>query len=137
MRWFIRIACALLFIQYARAQLVPVPQFGVRIPSAFRISLFADSDLANDIYAMTLDARGNVVVTSQGYIRTLLDTDGDGRADAARDFASTRTGGMGMCFDGPSLYFVGDGALLRFDDANADGVADGPPQRLLPMEFLE
>src|SRR5436190_4270148 len=44
---------------------------------------------------------------------------------------------MGMCFDGPSLYFVGDGALFRFEDANADGVADGPPQRLLSMEFLE
>ena len=121
----------------AVAQLVPVPEFGVRLALGFRISLFSGPDMANDIYAMTLDARGNVVVTSQGYIRTLLDTDGDGRADSSTLFAATRTGGMGMCFDGPSLYFVGDGALFRFEDADGNGVADGPPQRLLSMEFLE
>jgi putative membrane-bound dehydrogenase-like protein len=126
-----------MFVSYAQAQLVPVPQFGVRIPAGFRISLFSDSDLANDIYAMTLDPRGNVVVTSKGYIRTLLDTDGDGRADSARLFAATQTGGMGMCFDGTALYFVGDGGLFRFEDVNADGVADGPPQRLFGLEFLE
>jgi putative membrane-bound dehydrogenase-like protein len=137
MRRLIRLAYALLLIQHAGAQLVPVPEFGVRIPRGFGISLFSDSDLANDIYAMTLDSRGNVVVTSQGYIRTLLDTDGDGRADASRDFATTRTGGMGMCFDGTTLYFVGDGALFRFIDADGDGVADGPPQRLFSMESLE
>ena len=138
MRSFVGFAlAAVLLIQHASAQLLPVPQFGVRIPRGFRISLFSDSDLANDIYAMTLDSRGNVVVTSQGYIRTLLDTDGDGRADTARLFAVSRTGGMGMCFDGNTLYFVGDGGLFRYDDANGDGVADGPPQRLLSMEFLE
>ena len=114
-----------------------MPEFGVRLARGFRISLFSNSDLANDIYAMTLDSRGNVVVTGREYIRTLLDTDGNGVADTAREFASTRTGGMGMCFDGTTLYFVGDGALFRYIDANADGVADGPPQRLLPMEFLE
>ena len=121
----------------AGAQLVPVPEFGVRLAPGFRISQFSGPELANDIYAMTLDSRGNVVVTSQGYIRTLLDTDGDGRADSSTLFAATKTGGMGMCFDGASLYFVGDGALLRFEDNDADGVADGPPQRLLSMEFLE
>src|SRR5687768_1574586 len=130
MRWLIRFVCALISIQAACAQLVPVPELGVRIARGFRISVFSDSSLANDIYAMTLDARGNVVVTGQGYIRTLLDNDGDGRADAAREFAATRTGGMGMCFDGSTLYFVGDGALFRFIDADGDGVADGPPQRL-------
>lgn len=121
----------------ASAQLVPLPQFGVRLASGFRMSLFAGPELANDIYAMTLDTRGDVVVTSQGYIRTLLDTDDDGRADSSTLFAATRTGGMGMCFDGTSLYFAGDGALWRFEDADGNGVADGPPQRLLSMEFLE
>ena len=124
-------------VSIGRAQLVPVPEFGLRLAPGFRISLFAGPDLANDIYAMTLDPRGNVVITSQGYIRTLLDTDGDGRADSSTLFAATRTGGMGMCFDGPSLYFVGDGGLFRFEDADGNGVADGPPQRLLSMEFLE
>src|ERR1700722_4983570 len=43
----------------------------------------ADSALANDIYRMTLDPRGRVVVAGRGYIRTLIDDDGDGRADRA------------------------------------------------------
>lgn len=137
MRWTIGSVLVLGLSLQAHAQLVPVPDFGVRIPRGFRISLFSDSNLANDIYAMTLDAQGNVVVTSQGYIRTLLDTDGDGVADSSRLYAATRTGGMGMCFEGTTLYFVGDGALFRFMDVNGDGVADGPPQRLLSLEFLE
>ena len=35
--------------------LVAVPELGLRIQRGFRISLFADADLANDIQAMTLD----------------------------------------------------------------------------------
>ena len=104
MRLGTRLGFALLvaFAANASAQLVPVPDFGVRIPPGFRISLFSGPELANDIYAMTLDSAGNVVVTSQGYIRTLRDTDGDGQADSSTLFAATRTGGMGMCFAGPT-----------------------------------
>src|SRR5580765_6580565 len=113
-----------------KADLVPLPAFGVSLARGFRISLFAGPDLANDIYAMTLDASGNVIVTSQGYVKKLFDTDGDGQADTATLFAITEKGGMGLCADGTDLYFVGDGGLFRFQDANQDGVADGPPDRL-------
>ena len=58
------------------ADLVAVDNLGVRIAPGFRITLYADSNLANDIYAMTLDSRGRVVVTSQGYIKILHDTNG-------------------------------------------------------------
>ena len=119
------------------ADLVPVPALGLRIARGFRVTLFADDNLASDIYALTLDASGNVVVTSQGYVRTLFDRNNDGVADAAEDFANTTTGGMGLCFDGNDLMFVGDGALWRFRDANADGHADGPPERLLSLAFGE
>src|SRR6185369_16146190 len=69
--------------QQSIAQLVPIPAFGVNLARGFRISLYAGPELANDIYAMTLDPYGNVLVTSQGYIKRLQDTDGDGRADSA------------------------------------------------------
>lgn len=121
----------------AAADLVPVEQLGLRVARGFRVSLYADSDLANDIYAMTLDARGNAVVTGPGYIKTLFDTDGDGRADAATNFAQTVTGGMGMCFDGNDLYFCGDGFLSRYRDADGNGEADGGPEHLLPLDFAE
>ncbi len=119
------------------ADLVPVNALGLRIARGFRISVFADSDLANDIYSMTLDSRGNVVVTGPGYIRTLRDVDNDGVADSATLFAPTRTGGMGMCFDGPILHFVGDGGLFRFADSDLDGAADGPGQKIMSLDFLE
>jgi putative membrane-bound dehydrogenase-like protein len=119
------------------ADLVPVESLGLRVARGFSVTLFADANMANDIYAMTLDPRGRVVVTSKGYIRTLDDEDYDGVADAATDFAPTPTGGMGLCFDGPDLYFVGDGALWRYRDANGDGISDGAPDKLVSLAFSE
>jgi putative membrane-bound dehydrogenase-like protein len=115
------------------ADLVAFPALGLRVARGFQVSLYADETLANDIYAMTLDAHGQVVVTSQGYIRTLEDRNHDGIADASTEYARTTTGGMGLCFDGTDLMFVGDGGLWRFRDANDDGRADGPPERLLSL----
>ena len=121
----------------AGQDLVTVNDLGLRVARGFRVTQYADAALANDIYAMTLDARGDVVVTSRGYIRTLLDNDGDGIADGSREFAATATGGMGLCFDGNDLMFVGDGFFSRYRDANGDGAADGGPEQLLPLQFRE
>ena len=121
----------------AAADLVNIPQLGLRLAPGFRISLYADADLANDIYAMTLDAQGRVVVSSQGYIRILADSNGDGVADTAIPYATTTTGAMGLCFDGNDLYFTGDGHLWRFRDADGNGVPDGPADDLIPLNFGE
>jgi len=117
--------------------LVTVNDLGLRVARGFRVTQHADASLANDIYAMTLDTRGDVVVTSRGYIRTLLDNNGDGIADSSREFATTATGGMGLCFDGNDLMFVGDGFFSRYRDSNGDGIADGAPEPLLPLPFRE
>src|SRR5258707_14447008 len=77
--------------------------FGLRVAPGFRITLFADHELANDIYAMTLDAQGRVVVTGPGYIKILHDTKNTSKADRATVFATPAQGGMGMCFDGNDL----------------------------------
>src|SRR5712692_3675803 len=69
------------------ADLVAFEPLGLRVTRGFQVTLFADANLANDVYAMTLDARGNPVITSQGYIKTLYDNNGDGVADAATLFA--------------------------------------------------
>lgn len=131
------ICLASLVFPGAAANLVNVPELGLRLPGGFRVSLYAAANLANDIYAMTINPRGDVVVTSQGYVRTLLDRDDDGVADDAIDFAETRTGGMGLCFDGNDLLLMADGALWRLRDANADGRADGPAQKLHDFNFGE
>jgi putative membrane-bound dehydrogenase-like protein len=110
---------------------------GLRVAPGFRVSLYADHELANDIYAMTLDSHGRVVVTSNGYIKTLYDTRGSGRADRATFFATPSQGGMGMCFDGNDLYFCGGGWFSRYRDSNGAGHADGPPEHLFPLAHAE
>src|SRR5438552_8131212 len=110
---------------------------GLRVAPGFRVTLYADQDLANDIFAMTLDANGRVVVTGPGYIKVLHDTKGAGRADHATRFANPPTGGMGMCFDGDDLYFCGGGWFSRYRDAGGKGRADGPAEHILPMAHAE
>src|ERR1700730_7749105 len=110
---------------------------GLGVAPGFRVTLYADQDLANDIYAMTLDSQGRVVVTSRGYVKVLHDTRGKGKADRATVFAETASGGMGLCFDGSDLYFCGDAWLSRYRDSRGQGRADGPPQHLIPLAFSE
>src|SRR5216683_3116682 len=104
--------------------------YGLRVAPGFKVTLYADESLANDIYAMTLDKQGRVVVTSRGWIKILHDTKGIGKADKATVFAETPSGGMGLCFDGDDLYFCGDGWFSRYRDSKGRGEADGPPEHL-------
>lgn len=101
---------------------------GVQVPDEFEVTLFADDDLAHNIYSMTIDSYGRVVVSGAGYVKILLDNDQDGKADEARLFvAGPKTGAQGMYFAGPDLLCSGDGGLIRYKDRNGDGKADGPP----------
>lgn len=103
----------------------------LRVPPGFEVTEFAGSDLANDIFSLTLDARGRVVVAGRGYIRILIDDNHDGRADRALEFATApKDGAMGLCWDGDALFVVGDGGLRRYRDADGDGRADGPSELL-------
>jgi putative heme-binding domain-containing protein len=95
---------------------VNAQEYGVKLPPGFKISLFADHNLANDIYCMTLDDKGRVIVTGRGYVRRLIDEDGDGKAEKSQQLRETNTGGMGMCWaDDEKLYFCGDGWFARVD----------------------
>jgi putative membrane-bound dehydrogenase-like protein len=100
----------------------------VKVPDGFEVVEFAGDDLAHDIYSMTIDAHGRVVVAGAGYVKILVDRDGDGKADEARLFSNLpKNGAQGMYFLDKSLICVGDGGLLRFRDSNGDDRADGPP----------
>src|SRR6187549_3675248 len=99
---------------------------GIQVPAGFRVEQFADDDLAHDVHSMTLDSQGRVVVSGPGYVRILLDTDNDGKADAYRQFVDKpATGSQGMFFLGSSLLCAGDEGLQIFRDDNLDDVADG------------
>ena len=125
-RWLVSLVLPLLVHAQAFCDNV---QHGLRVPPGFEVTEFAESRLANDICHMTLDAKGRPVVAGRGYIRILVDDDGDGRADRAIDFASgPKDGAQGMLWEGNSLYVTGDGAFRRYRDEDGDGRADGPSE---------
>ena len=126
-----------LFLMFVPVSFAAGEDLGLKVAPGFRVSLYADHELANDIYAMTLDSQGRVVVTSRGYIKVLHDTRGTGKADRATLFATTPTGGMGMCFDGNDLYFCGDGWFSCYRDPEGKGRADKPPDRFIRLAFAE
>jgi putative heme-binding domain-containing protein len=86
--------------------------------------------LSNDIFCLTLDPKGRVVVSGPGYVRLLLDTDGDGKADRAFDFpGAPKDGAMGLFWESQTLFCMGDGGLRRYR-LSTDGRAEGPPELL-------
>lgn len=128
-RWLSRGFCGLLLCgRLAAADVDP----GVRVPEGFEVVQVAGDELAHDIYCLTVDSQGRPVVSGPGYIRTLIDADGDGVAERAEEFASgPKSGAMGLFFHGRNCLCVGDGGVLIYRDQDGDGKADGPPERLL------
>jgi putative heme-binding domain-containing protein len=107
---------------------------GFTLPPGFVVTEFAGDHLAHDIYTMTIDARGRIFVAGRGYIRQLIDDDGDGRADRALDVADhPKDGAMGLLGEGDSLFAVGDGALRRFQ-LGSDGRAVGKSVELVRVK---
>jgi putative membrane-bound dehydrogenase-like protein len=110
---------------------------GLRAPEGFEVIEYAGSELANDIVRMTLDPKGRIVVSGRGYIKALVDDDGDGRADRAIDVADgPKDGAMGLLWEGSSLFVIGDGGLRRYRDADGDGNGrvDGPSELIRSLK---
>ena len=109
-------------------------EIGLQAPQGFTVTRFADDSLAHDVFSMTLDSLGRVVVSGPGYVKILIDRDGDGKADEAKTFAEgPATGAQGMFFHGRDLLCTGDAGLIRYRDENRDDQADGPPETFLKI----
>lgn len=107
---------------------------GIQVPAGFRVEQFADDDLAHDVHSLTIDSQGRVVVSGPGYIRILIDSDGNGKADSFKQFVDKPvTGSQGMFFLGSSLLCSGDEGLQIYRDDNHDDIADGPAQVFLKI----
>ncbi len=108
---------------------------GFRVHPDFLIEPFADDQLAHDIYCMTIDPQGRVVVAGPGYIRILIDEDQNGVADKAITFASEpRNGAQSLVYHGRDLLAVGDRGVLHFEDRDGDDIADGPAKVYLQIK---
>src|SRR6516162_5664692 len=74
-------------------------QHGLRVPDGFEVTEYVGSDLANDIFCMTIDPQGRVIVSGRGYTRILVE-DGHGKAVRAVDFiAGPKDGAMGLLWE--------------------------------------
>ncbi|MFO0926390.1 MAG: c-type cytochrome [Gemmataceae bacterium] len=126
--WMLHVAVLLLKLSAVRA--ADPPPHGLRVPPGFEVVEFADDKLAADIYCLTVSPDGRVLVSGRGYVRQLVDDDGDGRADRALDFAAApKDGAMGLFWERNTLYCVGDGGLRVYRDAGGAG-------RSRPSELL-
>lgn len=106
-----------------------------KLPPGFEISEYAGDALASDIFSMTIDPKGRLIVSGKNYIRILVDDKGAGKANRAIEFATEpKTGAHGMLWEGDTLLFVGDAGLCKLTDKNGDDKADGPATLIRPMK---
>lgn len=132
-RFWLFLICLLFGTQTVFAQADSEESFaGLKVPEGFRATLYADDDLAHDIYSLTIDSLGRVVVSGPGYVRILIDADQDGVAETFNQYAdSPATGAQGMYFLGRDLLCTGDAGLIRYRDQDGDDRADGKPDVFL------
>ena len=86
---------------------------GLKVAPGFRVTLWADHTLANDIYTMALDDKGRVVVSGKGYVKRLEDTKRTGKADTATLLAEPATGAMGLHFWSGSFAMTANREVAR------------------------
>lgn len=108
---------------------------GLKVPEGFEVTEFAGDGLAHDIYSMTIDAQGRVVVSGAGYVKILIDADRDGVAETSKTYVDQLPmGAQGMYFLGRDLICAGGEGLIRYRDRNSDDRADGPPDVFLKIK---
>src|SRR6266545_4156670 len=113
----------------------PVPVTDLKLPPGFTARLYADNPIAPDVYAMTIDDAGRVLVAGRGYVRVLVDDDGDGYADRAVDLIDgLKDGPMGLLAEGDCLYVVADGGLKRYRGYNGKDKQRAPPETLVALK---
>ena len=85
----------------------------VELPAGFSIKKVAGNELVPDASAMTVGPEGNPVVSGPGYVRKLIDNNGDGLFEAYETLAAPQGIAQGIWYDGQSLWLTVDGAIKR------------------------
>jgi putative heme-binding domain-containing protein len=109
----------------------------VTVPPGFAITQYADNTLAPDITTMTIDEAGRVLAAGRGYVRVLVDDNGDGVADRAIDLIDgLKDSPMGLLAEGDSLYVVAGAGLTRYRGYNGKDRLAGPPELLVKLKAI-
>src|SRR3989440_1704626 len=104
--------------------LEPAPVAGrtLFVQSGFKVNLFADA--IGDVRSLALGPGGAVFVarSTDGDILRLLDTNGDGVADARSTVLSGLSYPFGLAFRGDTMYFAEQTAVKRLDPGHTTPV---------------
>ena len=83
-----------------------------KVPTGFEVQQFSTDAQATNIINMTVDSKGRVIAAGPGYLRALVDENGDGAADRSQVIANfPKDGAQGLAVDGDNLLVVGDGGV--------------------------
>lgn len=115
-------------------ELAPQADVGFKVAPGFQIETLATDAVTPNARSLTVDPSGQIVVSGPGYIRKLLDLNGDGAIDQWSHFATTKSGASGMVYVGPRLFVLADDALRIYEDQNDDNQADGLPETLFSIQ---
>ena len=90
-----------------------------------------------DVIASYIKAKGNTQVKGGNRLTLLRDADGDGTYETKTVFAENLNAPYGLAFADGKLYVANQDALVRFDYAEGQTQAGGPPTKLtdLPSEI--
>ncbi len=125
---------AALLLLAATAGSPHAPVADLNLPLGFRVMMYADNPVAPDIYTMTIDDSGRVLIAGRGYVRVLVDDDNDGSADRAVDLIDgLKEGPLGLLAEGDSLFVVTDGGLKRYRGYNGKDKLKGAPELILAL----
>ncbi|HVJ82651.1 MAG TPA: c-type cytochrome [Planctomycetia bacterium] len=106
----------------------------LKLPAGFTATEFAGNDLAPDIQIITLDPTGRIVVAGRGYVRVLVDENGDGRAEKTHEvLAEANLAPMGLLWEPGRLFVVGAKGLWSYPLGPNDK-SNGSPTRIRSMK---
>ncbi|CRM76438.1 sorbosone dehydrogenase [Pseudomonas sp. 2822-15] len=86
-----------------------------------------------DVIASVIKAQGNTKVKSGNRITLLRDADGDGNYELKTVFADNLNAPYGLAFADGKLYVANQDALVRFDYADGQTKASGPPAKITDL----
>jgi glucose/arabinose dehydrogenase len=116
--------------------LPPSPDYRLKVPDGFEVSVFAQDLDGPRWLALTPDGDVLVTETRMNRIRLLRDTTGDGFADHSHPFATDKQGvnmPFGMAFANGWFYLGNSGAVLRYPFQAGQEAVTGTGEVLLDL----
>jgi putative heme-binding domain-containing protein len=124
-----------LALTLAAMSLAADPTAGLKVPDGFVVTQYSGPELANDIYCLHIDAKGRVMVAGRGYVRQLVDTDGDGKADKAVELIPAPSDGpMGLLWEDDTLFVTSDGGVKKWAGVTGKELPKEKPSTVIKLK---